>query len=300
MTKILQITSFYIQSLRIAGFLEFLQQVVKLCKAYRNAGNDGTSRFPAKVDAAFTPLVSAVSAVDSAYQQSRASDYSKKIADEDTRRDNLYKALKNQVQMYLKFDFDAEMKEAGEVIWNVMKKYNVNTDENYSEESVKLQQMLQEMNVNYQVELRLKKLGLETLVKQLEAANEAVRTMMSQRNDERMYQVKAALATARKEADEAYRYFVLVLNAAAVMDDNENRFDELISQVNELIKYYRQYVLPKKGGSGASDEDDSSESDDSSSVTKASEGGSAGTSTGGTTGGGVTGGVDTGGGYGDE
>ena len=298
MTKILQITSFYIQSLRIAGFLEFLQQVVKLCKAYRNAGNDGTSRFPAKVDAAFTPLVSAVSAVDSAYQQSRASDYSKKIADEDTRRDNLYKALKNQVQMYLKFDFDAEMKEAGEVIWNVMKKYNVNTDENYSEESVKLQQMLQEMNVNYQVELRLKKLGLETLVKQLDTANEAVRTMMSQRNDERMYQVKAALATARKEADEAYRYFVLVLNAAAVMDDNENRFDELISQINELIKYYRQYVLPKKGGNGASDEDDSSESEDGG-ETKPGDSGSAGASAGGATGGCVTGGSADGG-YGDE
>ena len=31
------------------------------------------------------------------------------------------------------------------------------------------------------------------------------------------------------------------------MDDNAHRFDELISQVNELIKYFRQYVVPKAG-----------------------------------------------------
>ena len=158
--------------------------------------------------------------------------------------------------MYTKFTFDAEKKEAGDYLWNIMKKYNVNPDENYSEESVKLQQMLQELDVNYQAELRIKKLGLESLVKQLTDANEAVRTLMTHRNDERMYQVKAALTTARAEADTEYHSFILALNSAAVMDDNEARFDELISQINELIKYYRQYVVPKKGGSGASNEEE--------------------------------------------
>ena len=303
--NIKQVTSFQLKVLRIAGFLEFLQQVVKLCKAFRNADNDGTSRFPAKVDAAFTPFIGGVSAVDTAYRQSRASDYTQQIADEDMRRDNLYKALKNQVLMYTKFTFDAEKKEAGDYLWNIMKKYNVNPDENYSEESVKLQQMLQELDVNYQAELRIKKLGLESLVKQLTDANEAVRTLMTHRNDERMYQVKAALTTARAEADTEYHSFILALNSAAVMDDNEARFDELISQINELIKYYRQYVVPKKGGSGASDEDDSSESEDGGSETKASDGGTSTTGgSGSSVSGGSTGSASTGGaedsGYGDE
>ena len=46
-------------------------------------------------------------------------------------------------------------------------------------------------------------------------------------------------------ADEAYRDLTLALNAAVVMDDSPTRFDALISQVNELIKYYRQYVVSK-------------------------------------------------------
>ena len=81
----------------------------------------------------------------------------------------------------------------------------------------------------------------------MNTANEQVRTLMSSRNDERMQIGKAALATAREEADQAYCDLVLALNASAVMDDDAHRFDELISQVNELIKYYRLYVVPKPG-----------------------------------------------------
>jgi hypothetical protein len=38
-----------------------------------------------------------------------------------------------------------------------------------------------------------------------------------------------------------------MLNAFALTDDDPHRFDELISQVNELIKYYRLHVVPKPG-----------------------------------------------------
>ena len=258
--NIKQVTSFQLKVLRIAGFLEYLQQVVKLCKAFRNVEGSTESRFPEKVDAAFTPFNSSVVAVDSAYRQSRASDYTQRIADEDTRRDNLYKQLVNMVKMYMKFSFDAEKKEAAELLWNIIRKYNVDTAENYSEESVKLQQMLQELDRNYQAELRIKKLGLESLIGQLSTANEQVRTLMGHRNDERMYQVKAALTTARTEADAEYRSFILALNAAAVMDESEYRYEELISQINELIKYYRQYVVPKKGAK--SEDEDGGDSED--------------------------------------
>ena len=244
--NIKQITTFQLKVLRIAGFLEFIQQVEKIVKTYRDAGEEGQSQLPVKVEAVYTPFVTGVAAVDQAYKQSRASDYTQRIADEDTRRDNLYTALKNQVQMYTKFTFDAEKKEAAAYLWNIMKKYGVDVSENYTEESGKLQQMILELESNAQAEQYITALGLVSLITQLKTANEAVRTMMSQRNDERMQQEKAALANARAEADEAYRDLILLLNAATVMDDDPHRFDEVISQVNELIKYYRLYVVPKK------------------------------------------------------
>ena len=247
MANIKQIETFQSKYLRMAGFVEFVQQVLKLFTDFRNSGQEGVSELPAKVDPVYTSYKDSVTAVDNAYKLSRASDYTQKIADEDDRRDNLYKQLVSMLKMFKRFNYDTEKKEAATYLWNIVKKYNVDVNENYSEESGKLQQMLQELTSDAQAELRTAKLGIENLITQLNTANEQVRTLMSYRNDERMQIEKAALANARNEADQAYCTLVLSLNAAAVMDDDAHRFDELISQVNELIKYFRQYVLPKPG-----------------------------------------------------
>ena len=233
----------------MAGFLEFVQQVLNIVKTYRDSGEAGVSQLPAKVEAAYTPFVAGVERMDNAYKLSHFSEYTKQIADEDTRRDSLYLALKNQVQMFMRFDFDIAKKTAATYLWNIIRKYGVDVDENYHEESVKLQQMLQELEADNVAGQHITTLGMTSLISQLNTANEAVRTLLSQRNDERMMQEKAALANARNVVDERYRDLVLMINAAAAMEDDTEGLDEVIMQVNELIKYYRQYVAPKKGAS---------------------------------------------------
>ena len=250
--NIKQIDNFKLKVLRMAGFLEYIQQVKNIVKTYRDSGEAGVSQLPEKVEAAYTPFVSGVTAMDDAYKLSRASEYTQRIADEDTRRDSLYLALKGQVLMYQKFIFDTEKQAAATYLWNIMKKYGVDVSENYSEESGKLQQMIQELEDDNVAGQHITMLGISPLVSQLKTANEAVRTLMSQRNDERMLQEKAALAKARDVADERYRDLVLMINAAAAMENDQASIaglEEVISQVNELIKYYRQYVV-KSGTSG--------------------------------------------------
>ena len=232
----------------MAGFLEFVQQVLNIVKTYRDSGEAGVSQLPAKVEAAYTPFASGIAVMDDAYKLSRASEFTQQIADEDTRRDNLYTALKNQVQMYTRFDFDAEKKAAGTYLWNIIRKYGIDVNENYHEESGKLQQMIQELEADNVAGQHITALGLTSLLSQLKTANEAVRTLLSQRNDERMTQEKAALANARNAVDERYRDLVLIINAAAAMEDETEGLEGVISQVNELIKYYRQYVAPKGSG----------------------------------------------------
>jgi hypothetical protein len=254
MASIKQIVNFQLKVLRMAGFVEYVQQVAKLVKDFRDSGEEGVSQLPVKVEPAYTSFKDSVTAVDQAYKLSRASDFTQKIADEDDRRDNLYRQLVNLLKMYSRFGYDAEKKEAADYLWNIVKKYGVDPGENYSEESGKLQQMLQELETNAQAAQRIASLGIENLITQLNTANEQVRTLMSNRNDERMQIGKAALANARTEADEAYCDLILSLNASAVMDDDAHRFDELISQVNELIKYYRLYVVPKSSRTSANEE----------------------------------------------
>ena len=247
MSSIKQIEDFKSKYLRMAGFVEYVQQVLKLFTDFRNSGEEGQSQLPVKVEPVYTSYKDSVTAVDDAYKLNRASDYTQKIADEDDRRDNLYKQLVSLLKMFKRFGYDTEKKAAADYLWNIVKKYGVDVNENYSEESSKLQQMLQELSTDAQAGQHLTLLGLESLITQLNTANEAVRTLMGQRNDERMQIEKAALFNAREHADKAYRDLVLSLNASAVMDDDAHRFDELIQQVNELIKYYRLYVVPKGG-----------------------------------------------------
>ena len=254
MANIKQIESFKSKYLRMAGFVEYVQQVAKLFKDFRDSGEEGVSQLPVKVEPAYTSFKDSVTAVDDAYKLSRSSDFTQKIADEDDRRDNLYRQLVNLLKMYSRFGYDAEKKEAADYLWNIVKKYGVDPNENYSEESGKLQQMLQELESNAQAAQRIAGLGIENLITQLNTANEQVRTLMSNRNDERMQVEKAALFNARENADQAYRDLILSLNASAVMDDDAHRFDELISQVNELIKYYRQYVVPKGARTSGNEE----------------------------------------------
>ena len=247
MASIKQIEDFKSKYLRMAGFVEYVQQVLKLFTDFRNSGEEGQSQLPVKVETVYTSYKDSVTVVDDAYKLSRASDFTQKIADEDDRRDNLYKQLVSLLKMFKRFGYDTEKKAAADYLYNIVKKYGVDVNENYSEESSKLQQMLQELHADTKAGQHLTLLGLDSLISQLNTANEAVRTLMSQRNDERMQIEKAALFNAREHADKAYRDLVLSLNASAVMDDDAHRFDELIQQVNELIKYYRLYVVPKGG-----------------------------------------------------
>ena len=295
--NIKQINQFQLKYLRMAGFLEYVQQVLKIVKTYRDSGEAGVSQLPEKVEAAYTPFASGVTAMDDAYKLSRASDFTQQIADEDTRRDGLYLALKNQVQMYQRFTFDTEKKAAANYLWNIMKKYGVDVSENYSEESGKLQQMIQELEADNTAGQHITTLGISSLVQQLKTANEAVRTLMSQRNDERMLQEKAALSNAREKADERYRDLVLMINAAVAMENDQESIaglEEVISQVNELIKYYRLYVV-KSGVSGTTSGGSENGGSSTGSETGGNAGGNGGSNTGGDNGGGSNTGGNTGG-----
>ena len=112
MASIKQIVNFQLKVLRVAGFVEFVQQVAKLVKDFRDSGEEGQSQLPTKVEPVYTSFKDSVTAVDDAYKLSRASDYTQKIADEDDRRDNLFRQLVNLLKMYRRFGYDTEKKEA--------------------------------------------------------------------------------------------------------------------------------------------------------------------------------------------
>ena len=93
-----QINAFNLVVLRIAGFVEYVEQVDKLFKEFRDTGGNGQSPLPAKAEVSYTAFAQAVSLLEDAYKIGRTSDFTRQIANEDRRRDNLFMALKRRMQ----------------------------------------------------------------------------------------------------------------------------------------------------------------------------------------------------------
>jgi hypothetical protein len=96
--KIKQINAFNLVVLRIAGFIEYVEQVDKLFKEFRDTDGNGQSPLPTKAETFYTAFAQAVGRLEDAFKIGRTSDYTRQIANEDRRRDNLFMALKRRMQ----------------------------------------------------------------------------------------------------------------------------------------------------------------------------------------------------------
>ena len=66
MASIKQIVNFQLKVLRMAGFVEYVQQVAKLFKDFRDSGEEGVSQLPNKVEPVYASFKDRVTAVDDA------------------------------------------------------------------------------------------------------------------------------------------------------------------------------------------------------------------------------------------
>ena len=88
----------------------------------------------------------------------------------------------------------------------------------------------------------VKALSLSAFVEKLKAANEDVRSLTSQRTDERSAKTAGALKAARAVTDEAYRMLVLHVNAHALLE-GEAEYAAFIDYANTEIDHFRKDVL---------------------------------------------------------
>lgn len=85
----------------------------------------------------------------------------------------------------------------------------------------------------------------EAYVAAIKKANEEVRTLMSQRTDERKKIPVSALKTARKGTDAAYRNLIKYTNAHILLEGLTD-YEDFISFINKEIERYKQEVLKQK------------------------------------------------------
>ena len=200
---------------------------------------------PAMVVSQNTALVAAVQAEDEAYRTITRSPLSDQIAEADQVRDNTFVGLRTMVEALGRVGTAAQ-KEAAPRVLQAMRDYQVNISEGYELESTHIAQLIQQLEVSPLAD-DCTTLAVTALVGQLKTENQQVQTLIAQRNEQQAGIDAQAMQRARQAADLVYVETVMVINAFAVVEQQQgvSPYDHAIDVVNQDQEYYVQQVFPR-------------------------------------------------------
>ena len=192
-----------------------------------------------------TALVAAVQAEDEAYRTITRSPLSDQIAEADQVRDNTFVGLRTMVEALGRVGTAAQ-KEAAPRVLQAMRDYQVNISEGYELESTHIAQLVQQLEVSPLAD-DCTTLAVTALVSQLKTENQQVQTLIAQRNEQQAGIDSQAMQRARVAADLVYVETVMVINAFAVVEQQQgvSPYDHAIDVVNQDQEYYVQQVFPR-------------------------------------------------------
>ncbi len=214
---------------------------------------------PQKVTDQLERFNKAYQTLDDAYKASTYSLDTKALSQADDDCDRTFMGIKKMVQAQQAFDFNPTVKAAADLMMQAIDKYDISTSEDYLGENNKLQQLLHDVAGVGSLKDAALTLGLTQAFGELDKKVALVRELITQR--EMAKAPKGAMKAARTGIEPEYRWLINILNAAALMDDDEHRFDALITALNANIDYLKTNVIPRKGAIVWDDEDYDDEPD---------------------------------------
>ena len=202
-------------------------------------------------------LASAIEAEDAALKVSTKSFITDDIAQADQDRDTFYAGYKKAVEGFLHMPV-ADMAQAAKVLKQHIKDYRINTRAQIDQNTGLLANFIADLEGKYAAQVAT--LGLSVFVTHMKEANERVRTLVRQRNNERMGIAVGALKTARVNTDAAYHNLVDMVNALALVNGDAD-YATFIDYVNVEITRYKREVLNQKASAVDTSADSSTSTD---------------------------------------
>lgn len=222
---------------------------------FRDGADGSGSNFPPRVEGEFTPWLSAETEEQSIYKTERKSDYTRRIKEKDDERDALLREVMRTVKTFASLSIFPDRQAAALLMQPVMQKYKVSPVQGYAAESVAVGQWLEEQMGNGELMQAARTLGIDESIATLQRLNDECSQLIADRNDERSQQTTAALREARRVSDGRWRSLVIALNAAAIMDDDVQRYTDLFRSINEDIKYLSQLSRQRRRQNARGQED---------------------------------------------
>ena len=200
---------------------------------------------PAKLQTQIEAFNAAYADLDAAYRADSYSLDTDELKNADKECDSIFMSIKKMVQAQQEFNFNPELKAAANRMMQAIDKFRIDVNEDYLGENNKLQQLLQEIAESSQLTADAKALGLDAAIAQLKEKATLVRQLLTTRGLAKA--PKGRMKQARQAVEQEYRQLTQLLNAYALIDDDEHRFDSLFNLLNQNIDYLKNTVLARGG-----------------------------------------------------
>ena len=195
-----------------------------------------------KLSKQMTAFKAAVEEEDRCLKLSQKNMLTDQIADADYDRDALFSIYKSGVTRYADMRNPACSAPA-KILLQHIKYYGIDPQMQLNQETGLLLNFTHDLVEKFATEVE--ELGYTKLVQLLQEANEKVRSLTSERTDERAKSTVAAMKQARTATDLAYRNWVKGVNALAILEGDED-YAEWIDYGNTEIVQYKRQVLKQK------------------------------------------------------
>ena len=194
-----------------------------------------------KAKALVDALIAAVARENEDLVLTRKNVLSDTISAADGQRDAYYSGYRSGVKSFRAFPAGAE-KEAAEKLWQHLTDYGIQPKMQLDRETGLLTNFIEDLEGKFSAEVA--QLQLVPFVQGMKLTNEQVRLALLARDAEQAALVLGALKASRSNTDEAYHALVRRLNAYAEIEGQAD-YRDFIAYVNELIKRFKQEVLPQ-------------------------------------------------------
>lgn len=202
----------------------------------------------AKLQEFITPWEQAKQRFDDRYRPESTSGQTKTNETLDSERDKLTTGFGGTVRNAKKSPVPGQA-EAAEVLSEVIDRYDIKTEGEYEQQTMRTEQMCTDLLTNYQTQLTT--LGLTAWVEALQAKNQEFNASMIARTNAQAGYVRSELAQLRQQLIAAYRNFVKMLNAV-LLYEGDTAYATVVDQMNAEVRHYKQIIARKRGGGSSS------------------------------------------------
>ena len=195
---------------------------------------------PAKLLAEITPLKAAVGKEDLDYEQSRKAEHTELIHKADDERDALLNQALTVIDAMAKVSAIPASQKAALQLKGQVDIYKPSAKLALREESTQVDQWLQAISENLAAEQAATTLGLTQILADLKPKNDEVIELMDARATSRAQRAAIQLSEDRKDTDRCMRNFFRMLDAAACMDEDEQRYLVVLGNLQQDQTEWRQ------------------------------------------------------------